>query len=599
MTPQSPNEALQPEAAPPPPPLPPPSRKRRRLSALSGFLSFVLIAAIAAMLGVVWGEHRLREPGPLAADKVVFIQKGSTGDIVDKLAEQGVIDSPLTFQAALMVRNLKGDKERLKAGEYLFKREASVDDVLTTLIAGKQILHTITIPEGLTTQQVVQRLHESDVLSGEIRDAPKEGSILPETYKVSRGTTRAELLTKMKEDQRRTVDQIWARRSPDLPLRSPYELVTLASIVEKETGKADERSRVAGVFINRLRKRMRLQSDPTIVYGLVGGQGTLGHSISRAELDKPTPYNTYTIDGLPPGPIDNPGRAALEAVANPSRTADLYFVADGTGGHAFAETVDQHVKNVQRWRQIEHDAKEKGAADVDKLNPGALPGAPAPRPNQRSDDSNSVFGSLPTRFETAGPKILGASFIDPEANHAIETIASLEDAAARPDAAGQADASAAPAAKQGNVNAKGKAAVAAASPETANALASPGIASMGLSIQGSRPTAADVLDGPVNSVSDEAAPTAAPPSGFQKDLSPARIAEAKARAARLGIDPGPDAPTPADMAAVEPATGSPKRPPDHPKIFDVSEGTSLDPLRDKGYDLNSAKTIPDFGKASP
>ncbi len=205
----------------------------------------------------------------------------------------------------------------------------------------------------------MQRLQESDVLVGDMRDVPKEGTILPETYKVARGTTRSDLVNKMRQDQRAGIEKIWARRAPDLPLRSPYEMVTLASIVEKETGKADERSRVAGVFINRLRKRMRLQSDPTIVYGLVGGQGTLGHAISRSELDKPTPYNTYTIDGLPPGPIDNPGRAALEAVANPSRTADLYFVADGTGGHAFAETVDQHVRNVQRWRQIERDAKDK------------------------------------------------------------------------------------------------------------------------------------------------------------------------------------------------------------------------------------------------
>jgi UPF0755 protein len=193
MTPQSPNEALQPEVAPPPPPLPP-RPKRRRLSALSGFLSFVVIAAIGAMAGIILGEARLRDPGPLAADKVVFIQKGSSEDIVDKLAEEGVIDSPIVFQVALALKNLRGDKERLKAGEYLFKRQASVDDVLATLVAGKQILHAITVPEGLTSQQVVQRLHDSDVLTGDIRDAPKEGSILPETYKVARGTTRSELL---------------------------------------------------------------------------------------------------------------------------------------------------------------------------------------------------------------------------------------------------------------------------------------------------------------------------------------------------------------------------------------------------------------------
>ena len=557
MTPQSPNEALQPEAAPPPPPMLPPSRKRRRLSALSGLFSFVLIAALAAMLCVVWGEHRLREPGPLTADKVVFILKGSTGDIVDKLADEGVIESPLTVQIALMVKSLQGEKERLKAGEYLFKRQATIDDVLATLVSGKQILHTITIPEGLTSQQVVQRLHDADVLVGDMREPPKEGSILPETYKVARGSTRAELLSKMKDDQRKAVEQIWARRSPDLPLRSPYEMVTLASIVEKETGKADERSRVAGVFINRLRKHMRLQSDPTIVYGLVGGQGTLGHSISRAELDKPSPYNTYTIDGLPPGPIDNPGRAALEAVANPSRTGDLYFVADGTGGHAFADTVDQHNKNVQRWRQIERDAKEKGAGDVDRVVPAALPGT-TPRPNQRSDASDSVFGDLYGSFDRATPKPRIASFMDPETSHATE-IAAIENVAA-PQAESPIS----------TIKHAGPAQKTKMASATVGTFAvSPGIDAMGISIKGARPSAADSLDGPVSSVSDDAAPS-----------SPG--------------DKLANGPTPEQMAA---AVG--RKPPEHPKIFDVSEGTPLDPLKDKGYDLNSAKTVPDLSKPGP
>jgi UPF0755 protein len=554
MTPQSPNEAIQPETAPPPPPQLPPSRKRRRLSALSGIFSFVLIAALGVMLGVVWGEHRLREPGPLTADKVVFILKGSTGDIVDKLADEGVIESPLTVQIALMVKNLQGDKERLKAGEYLFKRHASIDDVLATLVSGKQILHTITVPEGLTSQQVVQRLRDADVLVGDMRDQPKEGSILPETYKVARGSTRAELLSKMKEDQRKAVEQIWARRSPDLPLRSPYEMVTLASIVEKETGKADERSRVAAVFINRLRKHMRLQSDPTIVYGLVGGQGTLGHSISRAELDKPTPYNTYTIDGLPPGPIDNPGRAALEAVANPSRTGDLYFVADGTGGHAFADTVDQHNKNVQRWRQIERDAKEKGANDVDKVVPAALPGAP-PRPNQRSDASDSVFGDLSGGFGKAVPRSRFVSFMDPVTTYA-GSVTAIEDVAPRQPVVHGSTVKRGPKAKMASAN-------------VGTFAVGPGIDAMGISIKGAKPSAADVLDGPVNSVSNDAAPS-----------SPA--------------DKMMRGPTPDQMMVA-----ADRKPPDHPSIFDVSEGTPLDPLRDKSYDLNSAKTVPDFSKPRP
>ena len=190
------------------------------------------------------------------------------------------------------------------------------------------------------------------------------------------------------------VDEIWKKRAPDLPIKSPGELVTLASIVEKETGRADERSHVAGVFINRLQKRMRLESDPTIVYGLVGGKGTLGHSISKSELIQPTPYNTYIIPGLPPGPITNPGKAALEAVANPAPTKDLYFVADGTGGHAFADTLEQHQKNVQRWREIEKDAKDRLAPDaVPAVVP--VPGAPAPKVHGARDTFDpKAFGGL-------------------------------------------------------------------------------------------------------------------------------------------------------------------------------------------------------------
>ncbi len=556
MTPQSPNEALQPDAAPPPPPSPPPSRKRRRLSALSGFLSFLLIGAVGAMMAAVWGAHRLREPGPLTADKVVFIQKGNTDDIVDRLAEQGVVDSPFAIRVALFTKMLKGEKESLKSGEYLFRQQASIDEVLGTLVAGKQILHAITIPEGLTSQQIMQRLQDSDVLVGDMRDVPKEGAILPETYKVSRGTARSDLLNKMRQDQRRVIEQIWARRAPDLPLRSPYEMVTLASIVEKETGKADERSRVAGVFINRLRKRMRLQSDPTIVYGLVGGQGTLGHSISRSELDKPTPYNTYTIDGLPPGPIDNPGRAALEAVANPSRTGDLYFVADGTGGHAFAETVDQHVRNVQRWRQIERDAKDKnGVGDIDKVTPSVTPGVSAPRPNQRSQASDPIFGDLATGFDATSRSRL-ASFGDP----LNAQVASVGDAFPSPTKAGptKADVKAGAGVKVAKV------------PRVPTLSMRPGLDAIGLSIPGARPSAVGVLDGPVNSVSDDPAPSN-----------------------------GTDAVPQAGVAVAQMAMAGTRSPPEHPKIFDASEGTAMDPLRARGYDLNSAKTVPDFSKPIP
>ena len=186
--------------------------------------------------------------------------------------------------------------------------------------------------------------------------------MLPETYKFPRGTTREQVIARMQQTQKRVLAEIWERRNPDIPVKTPEQLVTLASIVEKETGKADERSRVAAVFVNRLRQKIKLQSDPTIIYGLVGGKGTLGRPIKRSEIQQPSPYNTYVVDGLPPGPIANPGRASLEAAANPARTRDLFFVADGTGGHAFTETYDQHQKNVAKLRamekQIQNDTVE-------------------------------------------------------------------------------------------------------------------------------------------------------------------------------------------------------------------------------------------------
>ena len=343
---------------------------------MSGFLSFILVAVVAGIFGLISARHVLNEPGPLRADKIVFLPPGSdTPEMLAQLEREGVIDNPLLLNATLFVENKRG---ALKAGEYLFKQAVSLQEVMDELISGRQLLHAVTIPEGLTSEQIAQRLRESDILAGDILETPKEGALLPETYKVARGYPRTKLLAKMQEDQRKLIDQIWSRRSRDLPFRTPFELVTLASIVEKETGKAEERPHVAAVFVNRLRKGMRLQSDPTIVYGLVGGKATLGRGILRSELDKYTPYNTYMVDGLPPGPIANPGRAALEAVANPANSADLYFVADGTGGHVFAETLDQHNRNVQRWRHIEHDNKEKAAPDLDHPTPGVAPPAPAP-----------------------------------------------------------------------------------------------------------------------------------------------------------------------------------------------------------------------------
>ncbi len=563
MTPQSPNEALQPEAPPPPPPRIR-SRRRPTLSALSGFISFLVIGAIAALAALAYGNSRLHEPGPLPANKVVYIVPHTDlPDIIEKLNSEGVIDSPLTMNLVLTAER---KRSKVKAGEFLFKQQASLRDVIDTLVNGKQFLHAFTIPEGLTTQQILQRIRDSDLLSGDVRDVPKEGALLPETYKVTRGTTRSDLLIKMQEDERKMVEQIWMRRSPDLPLRSPYELVTLASIVEKETGKADERPRVAGVFVNRLRKHMRLQSDPTIVYGLVGGQGTLGHSITRSELDKKTTYNTYQIDGLPPGPIANPGRAALEAVANPSRTGDLYFVADGTGGHAFADSVEEHNKNVLRWRQIEHDAKDK--VDVDKLSPGAV--AP-PKGNQRSDAGTSVFGTLPTSVASISVGPLN-SFLDPTQNHDVDKVFAADERGPSSRLMTRAPSAISdPATLATSVDGLSLAVDTSTAPQNVKA--------------------SDVLDGPITPV-NPASPAASDAKAAAETVAAHPVGTRASRTAALDVTT-PDHP---DLFAdPEGGTSSPapkKTPPEHPKIFDASENTPLDPLRNKTYDLNTAKAIP-------
>lgn len=351
-------------AAPPPPP----KIKRERggmLSLLSGLLTLFVVLAIAGIFGFTMLEKEVGTQGPLPNDKVVLIPKNTgTGEIADILKQEGVIEKPFLFEFYALINRQHG---QLKAGEFLFKAGTSISEAIDTLVQGKAILHSVTVPEGLTSQQIVARLYENEILSGDVLETPREGTLLPDTYKFERGTTRQQIINNMQAAQRQALTQIWQRRSSELPVKTPQELVILASIVEKETGRADERTRVAGVFINRLMKRMKLQSDPTIVYGLVGGKGTLGRGIMRSEIETATPYNTYVVEGLPPGPIANPGRAALEAVANPSRTKDLYFVADGSGGHAFAETYDQHQRNVARWRQIEKTRATTDGGEVDRV----------------------------------------------------------------------------------------------------------------------------------------------------------------------------------------------------------------------------------------
>lgn len=570
---KSPNEALQPETPPPPPA---PKKKKRRegsLSAFSGFLSFMLIALVMAGFGIVSMQKHLREPGPLSADKVVYIAPGAdVPEIIALLEREGVIDNPTLFNIELVVEQARG---KLKAGEYLFRQNATMREVLDTLVNGRQVLHSVTIPEGLTSEQIVERLRESDILAGDLREIPREGTLLPETYKVARGMARADLVRKMQNAQKKLIDQVWSKRAGDLPLRSPLELVTLASIVEKETGRADERTRVAGVFINRLQKRMRLQSDPTIVYGLVGGRGTLGRGILRSEVTKYTAYNTYTIDGLPPGPIANPGRAAIEAVANPSRTQDLYFVADGTGGHVFADSLDQHNRNVQRWRQIE---KEKGAQPAADRAGAGVEEAPPNAPGRRSDRGAAVFGKLASIDRSAHPLgEIALALTQEELARVRPVLPSPEELK---ELAQESTTQSARVDERENER--------AGEPARTHSKLSimPDFNNIAVKVKGVDPNA-DFSD-PVAEGGPEATET--------YPVAAKTLAGQRARSARLGLNPildGPppplEAPTREELAvAGQPTAAEPRR----PRAFDASEGTPLDPLRNKSWDLNSPKSIP-------
>jgi UPF0755 protein len=349
--PRSPRAALEPERVPMPSRH---SRRARHPLVIIGNAIFTVLVVVSIAVGAAlfFGRQRFEAPGPLAEDRVVNIPRGlGIRDISDLLQREGVIDQPYVFMGGIIALKARGE---LKYGEYQFTKRASLADVVDTIVEGKVVQHALTVPEGLTSEQIVARLLETDALTGQIKEIPREGTLLPETYRFTRGMAREQIIQRMQQAHRRVLQDVWEHRMQDLPVKTPEQLVTLASIVEKETGRPDERTRVAAVFVNRLKTKMRLQSDPTIIYGLTGGKGSLGRPILKSEIEQSTPYNTYVIDGLPPGPIANPGRASLEAAANPARTKELYFVADGTGGHVFSDNYAEHQKNVVRLRGIEH-----------------------------------------------------------------------------------------------------------------------------------------------------------------------------------------------------------------------------------------------------
>lgn len=532
---RSPREALQPVNAP----APPPRRKRRSgfLGRISGILSLLVFLSVVVGGAAMYVSTEVNSPGPLTADKIVLIPKNSTGgEIVEQLAREGVIDHPSLMSAWVVLKQPK-----LRAGEYIFKKASSIVDVVKTIDSGKTVVYKFTVPEGLTSEQIVDRLNDNDVLSGDIRDVPREGTLLPDTYQFERGYPRERILKDMKAAQEKMVKDIWARRSPDVPIRTPNELITLASIVEKETGKAEERPRVAAVFINRLNRDMRLQTDPTVIYGIVGGRGSLGRGLTRAELDTPTPYNTYTIKGLPPGPIANPGKAALEAVANPLKTNELYFVADGTGGHAFAETRAQHERNVARWRQIENVPKETSAPQLQPVAPPLQAPAGTPpiglTPQTRTltpsigsppPPSNGTRSSLP--LPRAPLFAANPSFNLPRTNFDLAPLPSVNIPGVTDSAASDTEAS--------------------------------GLASENF-------TDRDAVGGPVESY---------PVPAYRRTGNHSVAAsqdDARSAAPALAYQ----SPAAAD--------GPPRS-----RAFDAVEGTDKDPLRNKTFDLNSPKTVP-------
>ena len=311
------------------------------------FLTVLIVAGSGAMY---WGNAEFKQPGPLATERIVVIERGaSTTAIARDLNRAGVLTNSLVFRLAV---RLSGAGKPLKAGEYAFPARISPESVLELLRSGRTVVRRVTFAEGLSTVEMLSQLARTPGLIGNVSIYPGEGTLLPETYHFSYGDKRRDILRRMTKAMQDLVANLWNNRDEGLPLKSPGEALVLASIVEKETALAVERPRIAAVFINRLNKGMRLQSDPTVVYGLIDGKHPLGRKLLVADLKKPSPFNTYVINGLPPSPISNPGAAALEAVLRPAKSQEIYFVADGSGGHVFSKTLAEHNRNVAKWRKL-------------------------------------------------------------------------------------------------------------------------------------------------------------------------------------------------------------------------------------------------------
>jgi UPF0755 protein len=417
VQPRSPSEALVPQRPPKPPereevdPDPHPF-----LRMFDGLVTFIFLMACLVVGAYYWAKVKFDQPGPAATSTVVVIPRGEgVSAIAERLQRDGVIADRRIFMTSILYFMYLRGQGTLKAGEYEFPKHASVRQVLDTLVEGKSIEHKVTLAEGLTSYQIVQKLLAHPELKGEIAEVPLEGTLLPDTYKFGRSDTRQDIIERMQAAQKKFLAKVWETRADDIVVQTPEEALILASIVEKETGRADERTLVAAVFRNRLKKNMRLQSDPTIIYGLVGGKGALDGPILREDLDRETAYNTYKINGLPPTPIANPGRASIEAVLRPANSKDLYFVADGTGGHVFAATLDEHNKNVFKWRKIERELRAQEAAAKAEQEAAAAPAAAG----QGTAEAATEPGAAPPPLTAGAPvpkTVPGAMAVDPLAS---------------------------------------------------------------------------------------------------------------------------------------------------------------------------------------
>ncbi len=339
---------------------------KRRNPLLRLLVQLTVLAIVAGTLvagAAAYLHDRFTQDGPAQAETVVIVPRGTaTSAIGDLLEAAGVVEDGQLFSYG--VRMFARDRP-LRAGEFAFPAQASAQRVAAILQSGETVVRRLTVPEGLTVAEVLGLVAEAEALDGAVPEPVGEGTLLPETYHYTRDEDRNALIARMSDAMAAVLDELWDGRAADLPFETPEEALILASIVEKETGVASERARVAAVFVNRLRRGMRLQSDPTIVYGLTDGYGPLGRALTRDDLKAEHSYNTYVIDGLPPGPIANPGRASIAAVLNPAETDELFFVADGSGGHAFAKTLAEHNRNVARWRRVQ---RERAGADDGAAN---------------------------------------------------------------------------------------------------------------------------------------------------------------------------------------------------------------------------------------